>query len=122
MLSALINFSLFYFGCLASWGLQKQLALPSVIAATSVGLIASIVPVPKKLNDKNVASLVYSGTFAGMSSSSILQTHQDVLILSLMGALVFYFTSPFAKSYGGRLGTIAFISSLFYFLLRRLLW
>ncbi|MCK5731887.1 MAG: hypothetical protein KAH13_02640, partial [Tenericutes bacterium] len=54
---------------------------------------------------------VYCGSFAGMVSVALFG-FAEVLVLALICAFIYNLTKPLFKGYGGKLGTIAFMSSL----------
>jgi hypothetical protein len=107
------SFALFYVGCVCCLLLQRQIHLSAIIASAIVGLIASFAPGIFALPEGEVQALLYSGSFAGMCSEQILSTHSQVLFLSLVGAAIFIVAKPHFKGMGGKMGAIAFVSSLF---------
>jgi hypothetical protein len=101
------SFALFYAGCVSCFLLQRQVHLSAVVASAAVGLLGSLVP------EVEAQALIYSGSFAGMCSEEILSSHLQVLFLSLVGGAIFIVAKPHFKGMGGKMGAIAFVSSLF---------
>jgi hypothetical protein len=108
----------FYLGCLGCFALQREGQLSPVLSAALVGLVGSFIHLPALYERSGLHAAIYAGAFAGMSSDSILKGHLDVLVLSLIGALLFILARPFGKGVGGRLGVISLTASLIYFVVR----
>ena len=111
----------FYVGCFACYFLQKELHFTAVTAAACIGLSGSFLHFPRFYERNGLHAALYSGAFAGMTSLTLLRNPMDVFILSLFCAILFITSRPFANGFGGRLGTIAFISSAFFFVMRKML-
>lgn len=112
------KFAAFYLGCLGCYLLQVQAHLSAVTASASVGLFATFLPLPARLDKKRIQAAVYAGTFAGMCSQEILSGHPHILIVSFIGALIFVLAKSHFNGIGGKLGAIAFISSVLLMLIR----
>ncbi|MDD3129624.1 MAG: hypothetical protein PHW21_04585 [Candidatus Izemoplasmatales bacterium] len=54
----------------------------------------------------------YCETFAGMSSNLMFNFY-EIMIISLLCCLIYLFVKLIFNGYGGRLGSVAFISTLF---------
>jgi hypothetical protein len=106
--------ALFYAGCVSCFLLQRQFHLSAVIASAGVGLLGSLVP------EVDAQALIYSGSFAGMCSEEILSSHLQILFLSLVGGAIFIVAKPHFKGMGGKMGAIAFVTSLFLLALKGL--
>lgn len=115
----LMKTTLFYLGCLCCYTLQVEFGIHAVMAATTVALIGSFINFPKKYRSRNFPAVIYSGTFAGMCSPAILRGHSDVIVLSLIGTVLYLLALPYAKNFGGKLGTVAFVSSVIFVVLRK---
>ena len=91
-------------GILASI-IARDLGLGAVVAASLVAITAHLV-VPK------YSVPVYCGAFVGMTSKALLFTSTEVAIASVIAGIVFVICSYVFSGFGGKLGTIAFISTV----------
>jgi hypothetical protein len=91
-------------GVFVTYALNHFLGISVVLASSFTGLIGFAL-----LKKHDVA--IYCGSFAGMVSVSLFGL-LEVSILALVCAFIFILTKPLFKGYGGKLGTIAFMSSL----------
>lgn len=91
-------------GVFITYSLNHFLGISVVIASAIVGLLGSILI-------KQYQIPLYCGSFAGMVSVSLFSFF-EVSILAIICAFIFILTKPLFKGYGGKLGTIAFMSSL----------
>lgn len=65
------------------------------------------------LNDqKRITSPFYCGSFAGMISSSLLKDDLHLLALGICSVVVYQISKKFFIGFGGKLGSIAFVSSM----------
>lgn len=76
-----------------------------VVSSALIGLIGYCI-----FNKYSVA--IYTGSFAGMSSH-LLFNRLEILLIAILTALVYQIVKTAFNGYGGRLGTIAFISTSF---------
>ena len=91
-------------GAFSTYSLVHFFDLNVIIAASSVGLLGFI------LIKKHDVPL-YCGAFAGMVSVSMFSFF-EVFILSMVCFIIYTLSKPIFKGYGGKLGTVAFLSSL----------
>lgn len=91
-------------GVFTTYLLNHFLSIPVVLASAFIGLIGSLLI-------KKYQVALYCGSFAGMVSLSLFGFF-EVSILAIVCAFIFIVTKPLFKGYGGKLGTIAFLSSL----------
>lgn len=85
--------------------LCRDFKLSTVVGASLVGIAAYLV-VPK------YAVPVYCGAFVGMTSTALLFTRFEVAIASAIAGIIFVLASYVFGGFGGKLGTIAFISTI----------
>ena len=85
--------------------IARDLKLGVVVAASLVAIIAHLV-VPK------YSVPVYCGAFVGMTSNALLFTRSEVAIASAIAGIIFVISSYVFGGFGGKLGTIAFISTI----------
>ncbi len=83
----------------------RDFKLSTVVAASLVGITAHLV-VPK------YSVPVYCGAFVGMTSNALLFTRSEVAIASAIAGIIFVLSSYVFGGFGGKLGTIAFISTI----------
>lgn len=92
--------------------LQAILNFPPVIAAASVALIGAFI-----LIDTRIKNLMYVGTFCSMGvlfHSSYFVLH--AIFLTLISYMAYSFFESRIIGFGGKLGSIAFVSCLIYFI------
>lgn len=106
-------------GALATFYLNHYLAWGPVIAAAAIGLLASYIPEIKQESAKlrAIPSAIYCGAFVGMSSLLVMPNLIMIGLASLIAGIIFAFTHHVFDGCGGKLGTIAFISVVFTFLI-----
>ncbi len=91
-------------GVLATYCLVHFLGFNVVMASSLLGIIGYIF-----LRKYEVP--IYCGSFAGMVSVALFDL-SEVLVLSLICSVIYILTKPLFVGYGGKLGTVAFMSSL----------
>ncbi len=91
-------------GVFATYSLVHLFDISVVIASSFIGLLGHFLL-------KKYEVPIYCGSFAGMVSVALFGFF-EVAILALVCAFVYAHISPLFSGYGGKLGTIAFISSL----------
>jgi len=97
-------FSVFAAGII-TYGMSHDLGLGPVISASIIALLAHMIA-PKY----SVAA--YCGSFVGMTSNLLLYNYQEVALASFIAGIVFFLTSDVFKGFGGKLGTIALLSTV----------
>ncbi|WP_374074579.1 hypothetical protein [Bdellovibrio bacteriovorus] len=117
----ILKFFAFFMGCYSCWLLQSLFGWTAVLAAATVGLLGTFIPVPALLDRRGVQAAIYAGTFAGMCSPHILENPWHILIVSFFGTILYFFTKPYLKGFGGKLGTIAFFSSMLLVMVKALI-
>jgi len=115
------NFFFCSLGCAGCFFLQRSFGVPGVVASLAVGFTGSFLPPLKGYDQKQAVAGLYSGSFAGMCSLSLLASSADVVALSFLVSLYFFCVSPFFRGLGGKLGSIAFLASVTLGLLKGLL-
>lgn len=108
-------------GCYSCWLLQSLFGWTAILAAATVGLMGTFIPAPSLLDHRGVQAAIYAGTFAGMCSPNILENPWHILIVSFFGTILYFFTKPHLKGFGGKLGTIAFFSSMLLVMVKALI-
>jgi hypothetical protein len=116
----LLKFLSFYLGCFSSVLLQTQFRLSAVLSAAIVGFVGSFYPFSRFVLKGKIRAIIYAGAFAGMCAPEHLIRHEYILLISLLGTGIYFIGRPHFDGFGGKLGTIAFISSLFLLLIKGL--
>lgn len=114
----LIKFISFSIGCLGCFILHSKFNINSTIAASLIGLIGTLLPVPRGVNKQSVYGALYCGTFAGMCSTGVLSSLSQAILLSAIGAVLYVLTINIFKGHGGKLGTVAFVSVALVYLIK----
>lgn len=96
------------------------LALPVVVSAALTGLIGSFIPFPTRYKNHPYAS-IYAGSFAGMCSTSLISNYWEIAVISAIGAILYTLTLNVFTGFGGRLGSIAFVSVALFILVKELI-
>lgn len=107
-----LKFSTFLLGCYFCFYLQSHFKLSVVIAAALTGLLGTLIPDTKRIDSVHVHANIYMGAFVAMGSKVVDAGPLQILLVSLIGSTLYFVISPFFKGLGGKLGLIAFISSL----------
>jgi len=76
-----------------------------------VGFIGSFNPFNFYLSKEDISNLIYSGSFTAMASSIIFINLHWAILTSIIAALIYKKSREVFIGYGGRLGTITFLSS-----------
>lgn len=110
----LVLFTSCFLSCLSCVLLQKQFGFSSILASALVGLAGSFVPKATMYNFKEVRALIYTSSFAAMTSITHLDGVFQIVILSMLTGSVFMATKQLFQGIGGKMGTTAFISVLIF--------
>jgi hypothetical protein len=95
----------FYLNCYRGYG--------PVLASGVVGLIAGLIlPVLFPQNGYMLAVVVICASFTGMSNTNRCPIFWHIFIAGLFTGMLFIFTTPLLGGAGGKLGTIAFASTI----------
>ena len=108
----LLKFGTFLSGCLFCFYLQSRFGLSPVISAAFTGLLGTFIPDTKRIESTHVHATIYMGAFVAMGSKIVTAGAWQIVLVSFLGSTIYFFISPYFKGLGGRLGLIAFISSL----------
>lgn len=116
----ILKYIAFFSGCAGCFILHTQLAIPTIIASSAVGLIGSFIPLPKKYGQHPHAA-IYAGSFAGMCSEGLLTSYWELAGISLIGAILYAVSTKLFTGFGGKLGSIAFVSVALFILVKGIL-
>lgn len=92
-------------GVILTYVLSRELGFGPVLASSFIGLAGFILL-------KKYSLAIYCGSFAGMVSSYMFAFFEVLVIVAICG-LLFALLKHVFKGMGGKLGTIAFISTIF---------
>ncbi|WP_413294622.1 hypothetical protein ACLSU7_05860 [Bdellovibrio sp. HCB185ZH] len=108
----LLKFFTFLLGCMSCFYFQAQLGMTPVMGAALTGLLGTFIPETKRIEKTHVHANIYMGAFVAMGSKITDQGFWQIFFVSAIGSLIYFVMSRYFKGMGGRLGLIAFISSL----------
>lgn len=109
--------------------IQIHFQKSAVFAASAVGVFVSFIPqnslgtkpfVIRNLNQGKLAA--YSGAFAGMTSISHMNSIVGLVMIGILGGFLFSFLRNSFNGVGGKLGSIAYGSVIFYLIISSQLW
>ena len=94
--------------------LSVRCKLGPVMGSALVGLFAGLVLpwLPLDMNGPLLAVVAFCASFAGMANTERMPTESHALLAGLIAGGVFVFASPSLGGAGGKLGTIAFASTM----------
>jgi hypothetical protein len=85
----------------------------TVFTSGMLGVLAGIVlPIVYQENGLSLAAALFSGTFLGMTKIERFEKTRYFLLASIVGGIIFIYSQPYFNGLGGKLGSIAFISSM----------
>lgn len=117
----IIKFLAFSLGSSLCFYAHASLNVSPVLASACIGLWATFIPLPDSFDPKNVHSAIYCGSFAGMCSADFLSSFTEIVLLSAIGGILFLSVRNLFHGFGGKLGTVAFISVALMYLIRSLI-
>lgn len=97
----------FFCGLYVCFLLHQELHISVVISACVVGLAGTFIPYSRAFHYHPQAA-VYTGAFAGMCSSDVIQSVSELIAVSIVGALIYTLLRNKFVGVGGKLGAIAF--------------
>lgn len=100
-------FAIGFFGC---YLLRVEFSFTPVVASAICGVVASFIPQTKLFRQQNVMCAIYSGSFAGMSSISSLNSINDFILISIFGGIILTTLENKFLGVGGKLGMSAFVA------------
>jgi len=108
----------FYGGFLCCHLLRSAAGFGPVAASSLTGLAGTLLPTFRIVDKPLFQAAVYSGSFAGMCSSEIVDRPWQIALVSLLGGLVWMVLTPVFPGVGGKLGAIAFATTALALLVR----
>lgn len=107
-----IHFFALLIAVASTQGLQVHLGLSAPFACALTGLVASFISPLFKKSKSEFELPFYVGSFVGMCGVTYLQNYLDILGISFLGLIFYSITKNQMLGVGGRLGTIAFLTSM----------
>ncbi|WP_413560630.1 hypothetical protein [Bdellovibrio sp. HCB209] len=108
----LFKFITFLIGCMVCFYFQAKWGMDVVTSAALTGLLGTFIPETKRIESNHIHANIYMGAFVAMGSKVTEQGFWEILLVSAIGSLIYFAMLRYFKGMGGRLGLIAFISSL----------
>lgn len=114
-----IKLTAFYCSCLLCYTLQSSLGFSAVLSSALIGFVGSFFWFSDKIEKSGIHAVIYAGSFAGMASPEYLSGPGHIFIISLVGTSLYFWSKPHLSGFGGKLGTIAFISTMLMIIILR---
>lgn len=108
-------FLIFLTSSIGCFVLHEWTSFSAVLASSIIGFTISLIPW-KKYTKTDVEVVAYAGTFAGMSSSFHMSQIVYFFVSALIATIVFKYSRHYFVGFGGKLGTIAFLSVVVFLL------
>ena len=101
-------------GAVLAYSMSTRLGKGPVLASACVGLCAAILlpPLYGAELGKTLAVVVFCASFVGMSAKTRLLSELQIAVAGIICGVLFVYTSPWLGGAGGKLGTLAFGSSI----------
>ncbi len=115
----LIKLAAFYFSCLLCYTLQTSFGFSPILSSALIGFAGSFLWFSNKIEKSGIHAVIYAGSFAGMASPEYLSGTGHIFIISLVGTSLYLWSKPHLSGFGGKLGTVAFISTMLLIILLR---
>lgn len=105
-------FIVFIIGSLGTYFINERYDIGVVVASSLLGISFGLIFPNVFSNGHSLAVALFCGTFIGMSTTSKLTTRISVVHASLIGTIIYLYTAPYFAGLGGKLGLIAFGSTI----------
>ncbi|MBD64938.1 MAG: hypothetical protein CME62_07005 [Halobacteriovoraceae bacterium] len=112
---------LFALGLLGCYLLRYYGDLNPVLASVLCGLLFSFLPFQSFIKSTKGQGAIYAGTFAAMSSSRVLNSINDFVLVCILGGLILTLFEGRFEGLGGRKGMIAFLAVAAFYMYRSVL-
>lgn len=86
-----------------------------VIASCLCSLPLALIP---NSSCREFSIIFYCGTFAAMTSRFPIANTYTLILLSITGSIIYYFSEKYFKGIGGKLGAISFVNISLYLILQ----
>lgn len=105
-------FIVFIIGSLGTYFINERYDIGVVVASSLLGISFGLIFPNVFANGNSLAVALFCGTFIGMSTASKLTSRVSVIHASLIGTIIYLYTAPYFAGLGGKLGLIAFGSTI----------
>lgn len=112
-LQSLVIVGLSALAALLTYVMSINLKQGPVLASAFIGLVAGgFLPFFSDTIGTTLAIVAFGASFVGMSNTERMPTHLGVMVGGVLFGLIFVYSAPYFGGAGGKLGTIAFASTL----------
>lgn len=103
----------FIAGTIGTLWIQNTIKRSAVISSAIIGIAGGLI-LPPIFPDNGLlyATVLYCGTFIGMSSLNKLKRYRYATLAGLVCSLAYFYATPFFPGKGGKLGALAFGASI----------
>lgn len=105
-------FIIFIIGALGTYLINDKLKTGAVIASSIIGITGGLILPNVFSSGTALAVALFCGTFIGMSTTTKLTSRVSVIQASVIGTIIYLYTTPYFAGLGGKLGLIAFGSTI----------
>ncbi|AZZ35581.1 hypothetical protein CIK05_01795 [Bdellovibrio sp. qaytius] len=91
-----------------------------MLAAASIGFLGTFIPNTRRIDQIHIQATIYTGTFVAMGSKIDQTSLWQLFMVSAIGTTLYFALDRYFKGLGGKLGSIAFITTLLSLFLRSL--
>lgn len=113
------KFLAFYLSCLLCYTLQTKFGFSPVLSSALIGFVGSFYWFSSEIEKSGIHAVIYAGSFAGMAQVEYLSGPGHILLISLIGTSLYLWSRPHLSGFGGKLGTIAFITTIIMIILNK---
>ena len=115
----LAKFLAFYLSCLLCYTLQTQFGLSAVLSSALIGFVGSFYWFSGEIEKSGIHAVIYAGSFAAMAQLEYLSGPGHILLISLIGTSLYLWSKPHLSGFGGKLGTVAFVTTIILVIISR---
>lgn len=108
----LAKFLAFYLACLLCYTLQTSFGFSPVLSSALIGFVGSFYWFSSKIEKSGIHAVIYAGSFAGMAHTDYLKGTGHIFFISLIGTSLYLWSKPHLSGFGGKLGTVAFVTTI----------
>ncbi|QDK42278.1 hypothetical protein DOM21_12660 [Bacteriovorax stolpii] len=113
------KFLAFYLSCLLCYTLQTRFGFSPVLSSALIGFVGSFYWFSKDIEKSGIHAVIYAGSFAGMAHTEYLSGPGHIFFISLIGTSLYLWSRPHLSGFGGKLGTVAFVTTIIVIIILR---
>lgn len=106
-------------GFLVTYGFYS-FGLHPIMASSATGILASFMPKANLYNVEDAKGCVYCASFAAIGTHLNYNSPFEFIVLPLFVGILFNLLRPYFVGFGGKLGSLAFVATTFYLLLKEI--